>query len=422
MNKYVIHVSVLFFLIFSFRIPLLYNSSILSCLICVVLLLKNGNINELVKALSNKFYLFTLSCYFILISMCVFVALFSEVNDFYIIKGYVAQIVTITLSLPVVTYLFFDVRNRFAYFIRLFLLVMLTQSIIQALAFYSNDFLNIVKIFQVKEVSKLLAEGYGGIRGLALSSELTFGLSSLYALSFVYFLFYIRLTKPNLAYSGFLFLFLFIGSMFAGRTAFVGLLIGLPILVFSSGFFHGVKLAIFVFTYSFIVASLSSQFLDSLMLDRLSDYAFEIVLNYIDSGNASSASTDRLYEMLSIELSSDTFLFGDGMYLNDDGSYYMHTDSGYMRQVLYGGVVLVIVSVLLQFMFIFYPIIFNNFRDRSYIVFSVSVLFLILILHIKGEALFYIKFLQLNIFMTVYLFCKDCSAEIKERKVLIVNR
>ena len=35
----------------------------------------------------------------------------------------------------------------------------------------------------------------------------------------------------------------------------------------------------------------------------------------------------------------DTLIFGDGKYLNGDGSYYMHTDAGYMRGMLYFGVI-----------------------------------------------------------------------------------
>ncbi|MCI9359966.1 MAG: hypothetical protein HFG65_03215 [Hungatella sp.] len=34
----------------------------------------------------------------------------------------------------------------------------------------------------------------------------------------------------------------------------------------------------------------------------------------------------------------NTFLFGDGRYLNANGSYYMHTDSGIMRPMLYYGI------------------------------------------------------------------------------------
>lgn len=48
-------------------------------------------------------------------------------------------------------------------------------------------------------------------------------------------------------------------------------------------------------------------------------------------------SADNLIYNMYFMPSEDSILFGDGRYTNSDGSYYMHTDAGYMRIVLFMG-------------------------------------------------------------------------------------
>src|SRR5690606_31294028 len=83
---------------------------------------------------------------------------------------------------------------------------------------------------------------------------------------------------------------------------------------------------------SFIFPDLLSRFIDSVL-----PYALEMIYNFLQSGKLSTVSTDKLSKMY-FSVPYDTLLFGDGHWNDPDGvGYYMQTDAGYMRHVLYFG-------------------------------------------------------------------------------------
>ncbi|MFY0699747.1 MAG: hypothetical protein JXR04_02955 [Bermanella sp.] len=106
--------------------------------------------------------------------------------------------------------------------------------------------------------------------------------------------------------------------------------------------------------------------------------SFEILINFMERGEVQTSSTNLLYDMY-FSVSTHTMIFGDGKYVNQDGSYYMGTDSGYMRSILYWGLIGFIPSFISQVLLIFY--IFKGYRER------LIFLMFILILNIKGEVL-----------------------------------
>ena len=106
--------------------------------------------------------------------------------------------------------------------------------------------------------------------------------------------------------------------------------------------------------------------------------SFEILINFMEQGKVETTSTNLLYDMY-FRMSIDSVIFGDGKYINQDGSYYMGTDSGYMRSILYWGLIGFIPSFISQVLLIFY--IFKGYRERFIF------LMFILILNIKGEVL-----------------------------------
>ena len=74
-------------------------------------------------------------------------------------------------------------------------------------------------------------------------------------------------------------------------------------------------------------------------MELLVEQGFELVLNAQDSGEMSSASTNRLGEMYeSYPTRIETYILGDGYYTDpNDGKYYMHIDIGYFRLIYYFG-------------------------------------------------------------------------------------
>lgn len=67
------------------------------------------------------------------------------------------------------------------------------------------------------------------------------------------------------------------------------------------------------------------------------DWMTKPFLSLAETGDMNNASFDRLQEMNSIDISPKTFLIGDGRFM-EDGHYYMRTDAGFMRSILYWGI------------------------------------------------------------------------------------
>lgn len=84
-----------------------------------------------------------------------------------------------------------------------------------------------------------------------------------------------------------------------------------------------------------------------------------------------------------------TFLFGDGFYIGNDGAYYMHTDSGIMRPILYYGALNYALSLIATFTLIQELVIktckINNKRKNR--IFVLSIIVILLIFEYKGESL-----------------------------------
>src|SRR5690606_38149554 len=77
--------------------------------------------------------------------------------------------------------------------------------------------------------------------------------------------------------------------------------------------------------------------IQSLVTGTLLPFAFEFLYSYFDEGTLTTVSTDMLSEMY-FTIDWQTFIFGDGKYINPDGSYYLYTDAGYMRNILFYGI------------------------------------------------------------------------------------
>ncbi|ENP8456975.1 hypothetical protein ACEI25_003662 [Photobacterium damselae] len=285
------------------------------------------------------------------------------------------------------------------------------QSILQILALIYPGFYQFIRLFQVEQTAQLLQDGYSGIRGLALSSELTFALSTSYGMIFIIHALKISLKKSLNTFDYFCLSLNMIGLTFAGRTALIGVIISLFMIVIFINVYERLKFIFFISLF-IIVFSLSLYYiLDSNIVEKIFNFAFELFVNIFSGKGAQTESTNRLMEMLSLNINEKTWLIGDGRYIGDDGKYYGHVDSGYLRQVLFGGIGYVVVLFSLQILYLFYPIM-NNLggfisknisRDKIvFVVYSFLVLIYLIVLNIKGESLFYLKQIQFLIFIIVF--------------------
>ncbi|GAB7225728.1 hypothetical protein VoSk93_49490 [Vibrio owensii] len=272
-----------------------------------------------------------------------------------------------------------------------------------------------VKFFQYESISEKAAS-FNGVRGNALAANLFFGLASMYGLAMILFFHYIEVRKINTFLKVIIFSLLFIGGALAGRTSYIGLFFGLVYYLLN-------QLDIKVFVYRFTVIIISVLFATfsvyyvlpfisgDELISRVIDYAFEFVINYFDGQGVNTRSTDRLYEMVTVNIGTERqILYGHGLYTGNDGAYYLHTDSGYIRQMLYWGL---LGSLCLISFFIFnllLPFVLRKFK-ACFFKHDLSCIFVIclyiLVLQIKGEVIFHMHMMTLFLYMYGYFIYRD---------------
>jgi hypothetical protein len=116
-------------------------------------------------------------------------------------------------------------------------------------------------------------------------------------------------------------------------------------------------------------------------------HAFEPIIQYQSNKSFQTPSSDKLINEMLIMPSSEQFMFGDGKYINDDKSYYMHTDSGYLRQIFYGGI-LYLFSCLLMSIYLIKRV-SNIWFKKNRLKFFISTLVIFSVGHIKADVFMY---------------------------------
>ena len=130
-------------------------------------------------------------------------------------------------------------------------------------------------------------------------------------------------------------------------------------------------------------------------------WAMEPIISLFETGEIETASTNQLWDMWFIP-DLKTILIGDGYYSSPTHSgYYMETDVGYLRPVLFFGLFFTAIYYLLPFILSF-EIINNDHKNKLLIA---MLLLSILIFEVKGEVVF--KFLPLITMLFVAEYIKE---------------
>lgn len=140
-----------------------------------------------------------------------------------------------------------------------------------------------------------------------------------------------------------LFILIFIIGMMMARTCLIGA--GLAFLIMLRYWTKSVtkffKTIIIILSIIFTIISIMTKMSQSIAeeVETLTQFAFEIFINYNENGSFSSASSDRLLEMYeTIPDNLKTWIIGDAQWTGNDGLYYMNTDVGYFRNIFYFGI------------------------------------------------------------------------------------
>lgn len=388
--KKIIFTSILFMFVFSFKLPLM-NSSFYASLLSLLFIFFSVRI-EISKTIAIKSAVYNLVTglvipllFFSLVSL--FVIVMHSTSDYAyflsIIKVFAYVLAFIPLVILFIHWFNFDTCiSKFMY--NIFFL----QSIIIALCLFIPEVRDLIKNFQFEDAVEV-SERYNGIRGLALAGPQFFALACSYIFILVFMASDFINKKISFKYTILVTIPIFFATFSIGRTALLGIVFYFFIIFTAK--LNVIKInrgAIGIsFMYAILVIVLGFfaffvPVLNHLVFDNLIPFAFEFFVKYADTGTFSTTSTDVLKNMY-FPLSETTFLFGDGLYLGVDGvGYYMGTDAGYMRPVLFGGIFF---FLMLMLFWCFY--IFNSLKISYGEYISSIVILLTLLLQYKGEAI-----------------------------------
>lgn len=393
----------IFSAVFMFKVPYLRDSAVVASFFCIGHIVFNKNIRKFINFSFNlkPFKIFTFSIIIIFL-YSTFVILIFGVNDVSFLFSKILQLFYISLLLPII-YFLSEKGLEQKDIILAIILVFFIQSIIQILAIVFPIVSDFVGWFQYEDAREV-ALSFGGVRGNALSANLFFGLSASYGLSIMLCGYYLIVSDSNRNIVSIASVFIFLGGLLTGRTFYLGCIFSLFLFLLTPNpKFSLVSRCRFLISRTLLLAVVSIilfHFLPNNLGFKIYNFAFEFIINLSDSGNLQTKSTDRLLEMLAINIGGvKDFLFGYGTYTSFDGLYFMHTDVGYLRNILFFGA---IGTFFLVFLFIYWCVV--SFSIHNYKYFKGFVFLLVFycgILHIKGEVFFHMHMISVLIMLLV---------------------
>lgn len=233
------------------------------------------------------------------------------------------------------------------------------QSLIQILSFISPSFMTATDIFRGDNTILLRDSQYAGFRGLAIAGSGFFGLGATYGIVFLLLGFYWNNWNKKLYLKTLYVACLIFGAITAARISLLGILLFFLIVIkkeFTN--IRDFKLNIIKAVFSLLPMLVIISFIFVLWGDKIENALYQSkyiaqIFQIINQGSGVSlnsvGSLDALFNRMYFTLDFSQFFLGDGLYTNWDGSYYMSTDAGYMRNILYFGIWGEILLMLLQY-------------------------------------------------------------------------
>jgi len=399
-------VAILFSYIFGFSIFGSFTSrDILALIFGVIYIFDNQFRSIFHNLLYNKKIL---KIVFMIVGILVYAIVLTTIlkaYDYSLIQKFISLLLNCVLGIFV--FALYKRRNCFEKIIDDIVMIFIIQALIQLSSFISPTIKTFFDIFR-DEGTILLTQSYDGMRGLSIAGSNFFGLGISYGLIYIlYFNYQNKLFLSNFAIKIITMSLLLFAGLSAARTAIIGFGFGLGYYILKRRIRLARRLVLpkisiknlIIWMVLFIlVVSLVYVFLDNetpiVKFYNYLRFAFEYVFNYLETGQLNTRSTDYLFNNMYFKIPISTFIFGDGYYTGSDGSYYMHTDAGYMRNILYFGIIGLLLLFILQINML------NWKREDRF--FSTTILVYILVIHIKGDVLGYSTMIQ-NILLLVLL-------------------
>lgn len=219
-----------------------------------------------------------------------------------------------------------------------------------------------------------------------------------------------RITKLECFY----FSLIFLSALFSSRSSMVVLAVFILIQFFillNKKYLYTRLFPVFIVAAIVTAFGVYSIVSNQALLDNsfILRWALEPIINYVNSGDFSTNSSDTLSSFYFYP-GDNTFYFGDWKYVNNDGSYYHHVDAGYMRVMLFMGIIFSSVYYIIWINMNFS--IMNNLRCRNTKAFVIFFIITMFVLHYKGNA-----FVDASSMIRLYIFyvCYSLTRDIYER-------
>ena len=273
----------------------------------------------------------------------------------------------------------------------------IAQSAIIIFSILIPAFRTATNIFRNDSTLKQAYEQYGNARGMALAGSSFFGLAVPYGILFIILAYHWSNWKYKTAYQRIVvILILLFGAVSAGRTSLIGLFISIIYyIVLDFKFCKRIaykKRNVFILicmllTGSLVVFVAFSRQINNNALEVLNRYSFEMIRNFINGKGFTSTSGNALLNMY-VPISVKQFLIGDGIYVLN-GQYYMDTDVGYLRGLLYFGILGFIILCIYQWYIIKIPG-----KNRRKVCLVLCIYLTLFIFELKGEVIGILIMLQ----------------------------
>jgi len=271
-----------------------------------------------------------------------------------------------------------------------------------------GDFLFEMKPEDTKEAILNPALNLDKFRLYNLSGILFVELTAAFGVAFIVF-FWLQLKSDQPYISGWkkylIFFFIFSGNTFSGRTGFIGLLMGLGgwlILSYNEVFLFLKRNLGYIIVFSLVTLFSYNVLLTDKQRQSFSKevfpFAFEWYYNYEETGRFEIHSMEATTNDHYFYLYDKTLLKGHGIEAFGGKSSYPHSDAGYINTLVFGGIPLLLCFIIYQSLYFIRPIAIareNNSRNnRIDIVFFLLLFLYVFIVEIKTHAIGYIHVIE----------------------------
>ena len=340
--------------------------------ICWILKYKPNDISFFLRKVNPYFIAFYFSLFFIILRI-----LLNEGENLEFILSWVKAFFVFLACL--FTYMIFFANRNSDSFIASLLTVYILNAVINLVAGSYPEIFSFLSIFRGTEINEEV--GLNPYRNSFVSGSGFYSIGTAYGLITLLFSFYITNSHTKNIISFLALALIAITGFIAARTAFFAIILAFLYMSKSR------------FLYSFLLGILSILVVSIVLsLPALQPYKLWM-LSFFDLANESSAS--YLIDQMYFWPEGSVFLLGMGSV--NDGTY-TFTDGGYMIDILFGGVVFLVIKI--SFLMIF---IVNFFK--KHMLFTILFSVVILLFHFKGlflynnaqgMAAFYFTFLYLT--------------------------